>query len=184
MIQLAAAHSDGGISLGEIAAVVGLCVAVTTALVVPVGAVLRRTRRDVKKLEEEVAETLRNEPRQRAAMADVAGRGFAGSLSSLEFSAGLLQRVMDDRVSEIDPAAAIRELQHLRVDIERAWLETRLISGSRAIQTSALQQLVNTRRDGGEPLLAGLSENSKDGAPSSTRTGEGQNFPDETNDSS
>lgn len=48
---------------------------------------------------------------------------------------------MSGRLSEIDAEEASVEQQMLREDVERAWMELRLLTGNRTAQFSALQQL-------------------------------------------
>jgi nucleoside phosphorylase len=83
---------------------------------------------------------------ERAAIAEHAvERGLAGTVNSLEFAAGLLQRILENR--ETDVTIALEEFHTLRRDVERAWSEIRLLAGGRAAQTSALQQLTNQLGD-------------------------------------
>jgi nucleoside phosphorylase len=83
---------------------------------------------------------------ERAAIAEHAvERGLAGTVNSLEFAAGLLQRILEDR--DTDVTIAVEEFQSLRREVERAWSEMRLLAGGRTAQTSALQQLTNRLGD-------------------------------------
>ena len=77
---------------------------------------------------------------ERTEMAELAlERGLAGTVNSLEFASGLIQRLLERR--ETDPVLALEQFAKLLRDVDRAWAEMRLLVGDRAARTSALQQL-------------------------------------------
>jgi nucleoside phosphorylase len=116
---------------------------IVVVLLVVGGAAVLRQRRHVERLKAEVTDRF-----ERGRMAELAlERGLAGTVNSLEFTSGLLQRVLEGR--DTDTAVALEQFAMLRRDVERAWAEMRLLVGGRAAQTSALQQLSNRLGDGG-----------------------------------
>jgi nucleoside phosphorylase len=116
---------------------------IVVVLLVVGGAALLRQCRYMGRLKAEVSDRF-----ERGRMAELAlQRGLAGTINSLEFVSGLLQRILEGR--DTDTAVALEEFAILRSDVERAWTEMRLLGGSRVAQTSALQQLANQLGDEG-----------------------------------
>ena len=136
-----------GLSTGNVIAIGALCLALTAGALTPYLASLRSLARRTKKLEADLAEHLRESESRRKIVAAVGARGFAAAASSLEFASGLVQRVLEDRTGEIDAGLAMRELHGLRLGVERASMEARLLSDDRTVQESALQQLAHRRGD-------------------------------------
>lgn len=135
------AASQAGVSTGEVLQIVALCVAIVVALVAPTWAVIRRTRKRLRSVERKLDDHLLEAPKYRHVIASITARGFAGAFNSFELVAGLQERLMSGRLSEIDAEEASVEQQMLREDVERAWMELRLLTGNRTAQFSALQQL-------------------------------------------
>jgi hypothetical protein len=134
-----------GLSVGEFAEVAGTCVAVAGLAISGVGVRIRKLKRRVRKCEAD----LRNEAEKRAMLSVVAERGLAGTINSLDFLAGLVQRSMSGRAAEVDQQECMRLFSGLRASVERSWEEARLMAGEEAAQRSALQQLTNRLADEG-----------------------------------
>lgn len=155
----------GGISLGELAEVGGVVVAI---LAIVLGPLMFRVRSHRAKLVELEARIARAERVGELVCTSVT-RGLAGIDNTLDWSAGILHRLLLGRESEIDAADAIQEMRALRVTVERATTEVRLLAGARGEQVSALQQL--TYRLGDSGTLITLSEvASLGGLPGLSRT--------------
>jgi hypothetical protein len=138
--RAAAEAAQPALGTGDFLSIAALCAVVVAALLVPISALLRGTRQRLKRVEMQL-DGENEEVRYREVTAAIAGRGFAGASNSLEALAGMLQRVVEGRAGEVEVAKAMRQLHELRSDVERAWMELRLLTGDRTERTSALQQL-------------------------------------------
>lgn len=124
-------------SLGESAEVGALVLAM---LAIVLGPLLRRVRRHRQELDELRARLTRAEGVGELVCTTVT-RGLIGVDNTLDWSAGIVHRLMLRRDEEIEVDRAIGELRTLRVSVERAVAEVRLLAGDKAEQISALQQL-------------------------------------------
>jgi len=135
------AAAQTGVSTSEVLQILAICITIVGALIAPTWAVIRRTRRRLRAAERKLDHHLTEAPKYRHVIASITARGFAGAFNSFELVAGLQQRLMSDRLAEIDIDQVAAEQQRLREDVERAWMELRLLTGNRTAQNSALQQL-------------------------------------------
>jgi len=133
---------------GVVAAIVGVCL----------GPLLHRVRRHRVELAELEARITRAE-RVGELVCKAVTRGLVGVDNTLDWSAGLIHRILLHRDHEIDTTRAIEEMRAIRFAVERASAEVLLLAGTRREQVSALQQL--TYRVGGAETLATLNEIAK-----------------------
>ncbi len=129
------------LTTGDFLSIAAICAVIVIALLTPIWAYLRKTRKRVKQLEQTVGIADDDDQLYRRLVAATAERGFVGTANSLEFLAGSLQRSFEGRLNEVDAKRALGKLRSHRSEVERAWMELRLLTGDRAEQTSALQQL-------------------------------------------
>lgn len=141
--------TDGSLSIGAFAEVVGACVAVVTLGIGGFAYRMRSLRAELVALQED-----RSVRGERQAMATVVlERGLAGTSNSLDFLAGLIQRLYEARTDEVSCEAAMRWVSELRADVDKAWAEARFLVGDEKEQISALQQLVSRLGDEGTTRL-------------------------------
>lgn len=133
-----------GISLQDLAAVAGVCLTVTLAVISPYWARLRRLRQRLADLEES-----QNDVAERQALATGAvARGFEGTQSAIDFSNGLLQRLIESRQQHIDATVAFDHLHTMTQSVKRAQTELQLLDNSDAVaQLSAVQALASQLGD-------------------------------------
>lgn len=135
----------GGITLGELAEVGGVVIAI---LAIVLGPLLVRVRRHRSELDELRARMVRAERVGELVCMSVT-RGLLGIDNTLDWSAGILHRLLLRREAEVDVTRAVEEMRTLRVAVERAAAEVRLLAGTRTEQVSALQQLTYRLGDSG-----------------------------------
>jgi hypothetical protein len=105
-------------------------------------------------LKQEIDDRATESKHRRILFAGVGARGFAGTGNSLEFAAGLFERLLTDRTKEIDPQASLAAFRELRADVERARAEALLLTDDRTAQLSALNLLTyGVGDEGTEQLL-------------------------------
>jgi hypothetical protein len=124
-------------SLGEGAEVGALVLAM---FVIALGPLLSRVRRHRRELDE-LKQRLDRAEGVGELVCTTVTRGLVGVDNTLDWSAGIVHRLMLRRDEEIEVDRAIGELRTLRVSVERAVAEVRLLAGDKAEQVSALQQL-------------------------------------------
>lgn len=127
----------GGVTLGELAEIGGVVVGI---FAVVLGPLLLRVRRHRVELDELRARIVRAERIGELVCGSVA-RGLLGIDNTLDCSAGILHRLWLGRGDEVDVTRAIEDMRTLRVAVERAVVEVRLLAGAKTEQVSALQQL-------------------------------------------
>ena len=132
-----------GLTIGELAEIAGVVVAVVSLLGAPMAISLQRTRRRLRQLCVRVDGMEAVERMSRASLA----RGLVSIDNVLDWSAGILHRLERDTNDQIELPPTILELRTLRVAVERAWAEARLLSDDRSAQVSALQQLTHRLGD-------------------------------------
>ena len=142
------------LGIDDVVAVPALCLAVLALVLVPVWRRLSQQRRALAQL---TAALERSEAR-REALADVAARGFASTVSALEFEAGVLERMLANRLSELDPQDLVGAFADLRRGIERAWAEANLLSADAVARTSAREQLNQRLGDARSVEIARLAQ--------------------------
>jgi hypothetical protein len=126
-----------GLSIGEFGEVVAACGVVVGFGVGGINYRLRAVKRAVDERERAAAED-----RERHAMLLlVVERGLAGTINSLDFVGGLVQRLAQNRTGEVAIERLLGALGELRSDVERPWLEARTMTDEMGIQLSALQLL-------------------------------------------
>ena len=129
----------------EFAEIVGACIAVVA---LGLGGIEYRIRR----LKERLSAAERRadaEAEERAMLSVVVERGMAGTISSVDFVGGWVQRLAEERGNELRVEDLLRVMGALRSDLERSWMEARLMSGQVPAQLSALQQLTQRLGDKG-----------------------------------
>jgi len=141
-----------GITLGELAAVGAVVAAVCAVLIGPLLFRVRRHRSEIADLTERV----KRSERVGELVCKSLTRGLIGIDNTLDWSSGILHRVLLGREEEVDATKVIEEMRTLRVAVERASSEVLLLAGTRTEQISALQQL--TYRLGDHATVATLSE--------------------------
>ena len=125
------------LTLSDVVAPAALVVAVLAVLLAqPIGQ-SAKSRRERRAAGAALAET----EARLAALAGVTARGFASTLSVLDFDAGVLERSLHGRINEADRDALLLTHQELRRGIERAWAEANLFSADPAARQSARDQL-------------------------------------------
>jgi hypothetical protein len=129
------------LTTGDFLSIAAVCAVVCIALLGPTWASLSRTRKRLKEVELELGTDDLDGYLYRKLVAITAERGFVGVSNSLEFFAGILQRVYEKRLHQIDAKRALDKLHGHRSEVERAWMELQLLTGDRVKKTSALQQL-------------------------------------------
>jgi hypothetical protein len=127
----------GTISISDVVAIPMLCIAVLAIVLVPMARRLSRTREQM----DELARTLRATEDRLAALAGVTGRGFASTYSTLDFAHGMMERVRQERLAELNPDELAAHLRELRRGVERAWAEANLLTNNMPARISALGQL-------------------------------------------
>jgi len=118
-----------------------LLIAVVVASAIAAGA-----RHKLARLEERVAVLDRRQQdasQRERLLSGVVARGFAGSHNSLTFSAGVIDRLIQQRMTEIDPSLARHQLARLSESLERARAEALIMADDAVGQRSAIQQLSN-----------------------------------------
>jgi len=133
-----------GLSFGEYAEVAGTCAAIVAFGVGGVHYRIRSLRSRPRDAERAASE----EHERHAMLLLVLEKALAGSLSSLDFIGGLIQRILEDRTDEVAVQDVMRALGELRSGVERPWLEARTMTAGPGIQRSALQQLEQRFADG------------------------------------
>jgi hypothetical protein len=136
-----AEQTTPSVGFTEVLEIAGLCAIVMSALLVPMWAYARRSRKRLMELEAAWGSNSGGDRLYRKLVAETVARGFVGASNSLEFIAGIIERIVNNRLKEIDGQKALGKLGHHRAEVERAWMELRLLTGDRAEKTSALQQL-------------------------------------------
>lgn len=141
-----------GISVGELAEIGGVVAAVCAVVLGPLLGHVRRHQKQIRQLEVRAVRVER-----------VGGlacqsfiRGLVGIDNTLDWSCGIIHRMLLHREEEVDMMAAVEELRLLRLAVERSSAEVRLLAGAPAEQVSALQHL--TFRLGDLDTAAALNE--------------------------
>jgi hypothetical protein len=76
-----------------------------------------------------------------AALAGATARGFANAVNVDAFSMGLIERVLTDRMEEVDPRELLEAHRDLLDGVRRAWAEASVLSDDSTARDSALRQL-------------------------------------------
>lgn len=143
------AAAQSGLSIGEFAGVIAACAAVVA---LGLGGVEYRLRRAKRRMDNAQRDA-RQEAEKRAMVSLVLERGLAATNNTLDFMAGLIQRLYQDRDREVALDESLRLLSELRAGVERSWAEARVMAGQETAQLSALQQLTNRLGDEGTRRL-------------------------------
>ena len=120
-------------TLSDIAALV----AVIGILAGPLLAYLRTLSRRTESLSRELVAARERE----AALAGTIARGFSSAANVDAFSMGLLERVLTDRLDEVDPRELLEAHRELLDGVRRAWAEASVLSDDGVARDSALRQL-------------------------------------------
>jgi heme exporter protein D len=138
--------------LSEFAEVGGFVLALQVIVLGPLVARVWRHRKQLNEIQGKLARA----ERLGALVSTSVTRGLLGIDNTLDWSAGILHRLVLKRDGEVSGEKMIEQLRDQRFALERAVAEVRLLAGSGVEQESALQQL--TYRLGDSRTVATFGE--------------------------